>query len=203
MKKAMAGLILLVGSCTLPPVVFHDGLPAQASEPDHLAVRGQVALMYWSENGAQSAVPGYLSFGARMGTELGAVAVEGGAGLMSVTLPYFHLGLGTSRPAVMLRGSLFTDGWWQASVLAGPPRRPQGLNWSAGLVSSVVGLGPGVTVENRWGDFTLRGQGSVTWRAPWADTTIKGQVISLGIGVEPSINLKRRATAETTQPRPR
>lgn len=202
MKKAMAGLILLVGTCTLPPVVFHDGLPAQVSEPDHLAVRGQVALMYWSENSEQSAVPGYLSFGTRMGTELGPVAVEDGAGLMGVTLPYSHLGLGTSRPAVMLRGSLSADGWWQASLLAGPPRRPQGLNWSVGLVSSVVGLGPGVTVENRWGDFTLRGRVQSPG-AEWADTTVKGQVISLGIGVEPSINLKRRATAETTQPRPR
>lgn len=202
MRLVVFGLVLLFAACNLPPVVFHDGLPAQVPGPDRLALRGQMSVMYWSESDDDPAfVPGFMTLGARMGSDVGPVAVEGGAGLLGVSVPYFHLGVGSGRPAVMMRGLVFADGWWQASFLAGPPRRSSGFNWSAGLGASRLGFGPNLVLENRWGDFTLRGQGSVTWRAPWADSMVKGSVVSLGLGVEPSIALKRKATADTTKPR--
>ena len=202
MRLVVFGFVLLLAACTLPPVVFHDGLPAQVPGPGELAVRGQMNAMYWSESGGDpGVVPGFVTLGARVGSDVGPVAVEGGAGLLGVSVPYFHLGVGSSRPAVTLRGLVFTDGWWQASLLGGPPRKPSGFNWSVGLGSSTLGFGPNVVMENRWGAFTFRGQGSLTWRAPWADTSVKGTVLSVGIGVEPNIDLKRKATADTTKPR--
>lgn len=197
MRLVVFGLVLLFAACTLPPVVYHDGLPAQPPGPSELAVRGQVG--FWEWNGAEGLM-GYYLLGARVGGEFGKMSVDGGLGML-YTSPFIQMGLGLSRPALMLRGMTTFDGWWQASLLGGPPRRSSGFNWSAGLASSMLGFGPSVTLENRWGDFTVRGQGSVTWRAPWADSIVKGQVVSLGIAVEPSISLKRKATADTTKPR--
>jgi hypothetical protein len=194
---------LLFTACVVPPVVFHDGLPAQVAGPGELAVRGGLNAMYWSEDRGSPVVPGYLTFGARMGGDVGPVSVEGGAGLMGVTVPYFHLGLGLSRPAVKLRGSAFSDGWWQASLLGGPPRKSTGFNWSVGFGASTLGFGPNLLLENRWGPVTVRGQGSLTWRASWADTMVRGTVVSIGIVAEPHIDLTRLAKPDTTQPKPR
>lgn len=199
MRLAVCGLLLLLSACVLPPVVYHEALPAQAPQSEVLALRGEYGAFTWNR---AEGTAGYSLLGARVGGEIGKMAVDGGLGML-YTSPFIQMGVGLSRPAMMLRGMTTFDGWWQASLLVGPSFRNRGFNWSIGGISSRFGIGPSLVLENRWGPVTVRGQGSVTWRAPWADTTVQGSVMSFSLAVEPNINVGGLFKQDTAQPKPR
>ena len=111
-----------------------------------------------------------------------------------------QVGVSLINPAIVLRGSWLPvriagqthpDGLafsfepsklWQVTMLAGTPYRQHGLGWAAGGRMSRQEFGPVLTGEFGSGVLSLRTELSATFRTPWADSTTKGQSITLGIG---------------------
>jgi hypothetical protein len=181
-----AGLgLLLLGGCTVPPVVLNDGLPAWTTAPNHGEWRGGVSALYWNYPDDSRPLP-IPNFGFRGGDNLGPFCTEGGAQFYYY-VPSVHLGIGLRRPAVMLRGAIIAPilgpfgPWWQASLLVGTGQRKEGYSFSAGPRASNLGLGLGFIGEYTRGNSTFRLDVTGSGRAPWADTSVAGQVFSLGL----------------------
>ena len=115
----------------------------------------------------------------------------------STTLPMLHVGVGLARPSLMLRAMwspvefldrpvFDVDRWWQATALVGSGPLARGFGWAAGVRTSRFGLGPVALAEYNMAGVTLRLEGSCTMKSPWAPEKTEGQVLTLGLGVEPN-----------------
>jgi hypothetical protein len=103
----------------------------------------------------------YFNVGTRVGQRLGPFAFEQGitANMEETEVGLgVHAGIGLVSPALILRGSwspvkisgmpartrleFIPDRWWQASLLYGSQRRPEGYGWAVGARTSKFGIGP-------------------------------------------------------------
>jgi hypothetical protein len=123
----LAAVVLLAGSSCMPPIAFHDGLPAWSPEPG--GVEWRVGYQWLSAFGADSfnflgqpfAVPdfsvGYLTPGVRVGlnhrpplvTEVGLASAmtAGGKGFSALFGAEFGLGYTGPKLNVMFRPSVY------------------------------------------------------------------------------------------------
>jgi hypothetical protein len=188
-------LVLAIRCTPIPPVVHHEGLPAYIADCWPPELNGGSSLLYWRHDSIED---GMLIFNgvARTGQHLGLFSVEEGIStiLAGNVLLGPVVGIGLRRPAVTLRGSAYPivvgergvtarvrGEWWQAHLLAGTPFRAHGLGGSVGAEASPYGIGPIIMGELATPDLLWRVEIAGTWKAPWADRSVRGRVYSLGI----------------------
>lgn len=174
--------LLLLAGCSMPPVVFHDGLPAAATAPDDADVRLGIQAMNWYVNDYDghhpdpqwATIPSY-HFGARVGQRTGQFCFEEGINWLywHGFMPFFTGGIGLSHPAVMLRAAISPVGlsgnggvFWQASLMAGSQRSERGFGFSLGPRASSLGIGGAVLGDWASGNSLIRAELSYTSRAP-------------------------------------
>ncbi len=192
------GLVLLVflAGCPVPPVVFHDGLPARAPRPDEDDVRLGVQAGNWDYRDGSNSIPRSIAFpsfhvGARVGQQAGKLCFEEGLNLLycGTFVPFVTGGIGLTSPAVMLRGAISPlqqgdgDFFWQTSLMAGTPNSER-LSVSVGPRVSSFGIGGAAISDLDFGSSTLRAEVSYTARAPWAGTAVNGNIFTIGLWYE-------------------
>jgi hypothetical protein len=196
--------ILFIGAtCNAPAVTtFHEDLPAYAPSWGPPESRFGYHRVFWTD-GTIFRPADYFDLGCRTGQQAGAVAFEQGLTAVVFTNSLVagpQVGVTLVHPSIALRGSWLPvrvagqvrpdglrfgfepDKLWQVTMLGGTPYRAHGLGWAAGGRVSRQGFGPVLTGEFGSGVLSLRTELSATFRTPWADSTTKGQSITLGIG---------------------
>ena len=196
----LAALALLaIGGCVMPPIAFHDGLPAWT--PSTGRTEGSIGYhrMYWSEG--EGSV-WYLTPGIRAGLARPPMAAD--AGLTSVVvenggrfgaLMGLTLGIGyqnkdmsvIARPGAYFMSISpdgvefgFDDPLWQVSVLGGSRFTPGRSHVSGGGRISRFGVGPALLVGHSVGPVVLRLEGSYTF--PYNDNAT-GRLLTVGLTV--------------------
>ena len=197
LRPCIAALTLAATACTIPPVAFLDGLPAATPAPGDAAARIQYNRGWWFRDGETEPMQ-YFTGGLRFGQDWQRFCFEEGLTVLNpgVVLPCLQGGIGLREPAVTLRalwtpvaigGSVEWDPlmWWQLSLLAGTPRKERGLGISAGARTSRFGMGPVLSLDYTHSGISLRLETSYNIPTPWQDSTVTGQVLSVGITAEP------------------
>ena len=196
----MAAILAVCGCMAVPPAVYHEGRTAELSNAWPPEPAGGLSYQIWQyqdrTNTAREERDLYLLGGLFTGQKLGRFAFEegfiaSGRGVFRVGL---EGGVGLRRPSIALRGSFYPlwlsgrgaqfalkDGWWQASLLGGFRLGGGSPALSVGAITSRLGIGPTLLGEYRYQELALRGQGSVTFKAPWAPGNVAGRVITFGI----------------------
>jgi hypothetical protein len=181
---------------------FHENLPAYSPNWGPPESRFGYHRVFWTD-GTVFRPADYFDLGCRTGQRAGAVAFEQGltASIFTSSLVAgAQVGVALAHPSIALRGSWLPVSLhghanpdmvslafeptkrWQVTMLGGTPYHQHGLGWAAGGRVSRQGFGPVLTGEFGSGVLSLRTELSATFRTPWADSTTKGQSITLGIG---------------------
>jgi hypothetical protein len=181
---------------------YHEDLPTYAPAWGAPESRFGYYRAFWTD-GRSLRPADYFGPGCRVGQRVGNVAFEQGLAATAFTnslLLGAGAGVSLVRPALAVRftwtpaslagyvnpdrveASFQPSRWWQVTALAEAAYRPHGFGWSAGARATKQGLGPLLAAESGSGVLSLRGELSATVPAPWADTTTRGTLISLGIG---------------------
>ena len=196
-------LLLVRASCNAPAVTtFHEDLPAYSPSWGPPESRFGYHRVFWTD-GTIFRPADYFNLGCRTGQRAGAVAFEQGLTASVFTnslVAGAQIGVAFINPSIVLRSSWLPVSLaghvspdrmsfafeptkrWQVTMLGGTPYRQHGLGWAAGGRVSRQGFGPVLTGEFGSGVLSLRTELSATFRTPWADSTTKGQSITLGIG---------------------
>ncbi len=198
--SALALLLSWLASCTHPPLVYHEDMPAYAPRWGPPETRFGYHKTFWNDRGSWR--PGdYFNLGTRVGQRLGPLSLEQGisANMEETEVGLgVHAGIGLVSPALILRGSwspvkisgmpartrleFIPDRWWQAGLLYGSQTRPEGYGWAVGARASRFGIGPVLFGEYCSGVLSLRAEASASFVSPWADDRTVGQVYAIGIG---------------------
>jgi hypothetical protein len=209
MRRLFSGIPavgLLSVACVTAPIAYQDGLPAATPAPGTIAARLGYNRQYWWLDGRLQQPDDYFTGGARFGQEWRWLCFEEGLTLVyrnQSPLPCLEGGVGLRSPAVTLRGlwtpvwvgsrtSFALIRWWQVSGLLGTPRNARGLGVSGGARTSRIGIGPIVVLDYAHRDVSLRLEASMTVPTPWANDRVKGNVLTVGLNVEPSRPLPRK-----------
>jgi hypothetical protein len=197
---AFALLLSWLASCTRPPIMYHEDMPAYAPRWGPPETRFGYHRTFWNDDGFWRP-DDYFNLGTRVGQRLGPLAFEQGIlanmGETEAGLG-IHAGIGLVSPALMLRGSwapvhvwglleytrldFVPDHWWQASLLYGSQRKRDGYGWAVGARASKLGIGPVLFGEYCSGVLSLRAEASASLASPWAGDRTVGQLYSIGIG---------------------
>jgi hypothetical protein len=202
----MTAVGLLSVACVTAPTAYQEGLPAATPAPGTVSARLGYNQLYWWLDGTLQQPDDYFTGGARFGQEWHWLCFEEGLTLVyrnNSLLPCLEGGVGLRSPAVTLRAlwtpvwvggrtSLALDRWWQVSGLVGTTRKARGLGVSGGARTSRIGIGPVAVLDYARRDVSLRLEASVTVPTPWASNKVKGEVLSVGMNVEPARALSRR-----------
>ena len=95
LASSLAAVVLLMAACTIPPVAFHDGLPAATIAPGDAAARIQYNRGWWFRDGKTEPMQ-YFSGGLRFGQDWGRFCFEEGLTVLNPggVLPCLHGGIG-------------------------------------------------------------------------------------------------------------
>ena len=202
----LAALGLLAVSCAIAPMAYHDGLPASMPAPGFAAARFEYNRAYWWHDGVSEEPAEYYGGGLRFGQEWRQYCFEEGLTVLNpgAFIPCLQGGVGLREPAVTLR-ALWTPVmlgplklefdpllWWQVSALAGTPRKSRGFGISGGARTSRIGLGPVGVLDYSHSGISFRLEGSMTFRTPWADSLVRGRVLTVGLSAEPTKEIPRK-----------
>lgn len=176
----LAALALLASSACVPPIAFHDGLPAWTPEPGRADGSIGYHRAYWSR-GEYSSSGWYLTPGVRFGflqppfgADVGLTsAVRIGDGFAALLGPLWGIGYQTRHLSLVVRPSAyvvsiseggvqfgFDDLLWQVSLLAGNGAQSGKTHVSGGGRISRYGIGPVLLVDHSYGRVSLRLEGS-------------------------------------------
>ena len=194
--------LLATGGCVLPPIVFHDGLPAWtpgAGKPE-----GSIGYhrIYWYNSGEYVGSAWYLTPGFRVG--LGRPPLAADIGLTSMVvesdgefgaLVGAALGIGYQRQnfGFMVRPSAYVmsigggdvrfgldDPLWQFSLLAGNGNQPGAVHFSGGGRVGRLGVGPVFLADRTVGPVNLRLETSYTFAY---NDDAAGRLLSVGFTI--------------------
>jgi len=187
----MAAAVLLAGSACLPPVAWHDGLPAWSPPAGKPEASIGYHRMFWSEVEGSA---WYVTPGLRVGLARPPTAVD--IGLVSMMAfdggdfgllvgPAFGIGRSDDEMSAMFRASIYFgagSGFWpQASVLVGNGYRARGVNLAVGGRASMLGTGPVAVAGANLGGVELRGELSYMLSMPGSWAT--GRALTVGLTV--------------------
>lgn len=205
----VAALGLVAVSC-LAPIAYHDGLPAAALPPGYVGARIEYNRSYWWTGRDGPEQGEYFVGGLRVGQKTRSLSFEEGGTLIfgDMFMPCVQGGVGLLSPAVILR-ALWTPleadvsgvtlkplAWWQLSGLVGTPWKARGLGASVGARTSRLAVGPVAEVDYATGDGAFRLESSLTFRPPWASEDVSGRVLTVGLSMEPTRDIRHRQHAE-------
>jgi hypothetical protein len=206
----LAALVLLTGSACVPPIAWHDGLPAWSPEPKD--VEWRIGYQRLSAFGAdtfelldeQFATPdfnvSYLTPGVRWGIGRGPLAADAGiasvlivgSGLGMLVGPAFGIGSCDTNFSVMFRPSLYMfslsfggEGlqlipWYQMELLMGNGHRAKGVSFAAGGRASPFAVGPVGIADVILHPIDLRAE--VSYMFP-AASVATGTALTIGLSV--------------------
>jgi hypothetical protein len=199
LTPCLVALGLLSASCVIAPIAYQDGLPASTPAPGFAAARFEYNRAYWWHGNTLEEPDEYFGGGVRFGQDWRRFCFEEGLTVLypGALLPCFQGGFGLREPAVTLRAlwtPVLVDNafhfdpmlWWQVSALVGTPRKAQGFGLSAGARTSRIGIGPVALLDYSQSGISFRLEGSLTVRPPWGDAAVQGQVLTVGLGAEPT-----------------
>jgi hypothetical protein len=206
LRSVLLGIGLLSASCVVPPVVYQDGLPAATPVPGFAAARIGYNRDFWHHDSTWERPGEYMYGGVRFGQDWSLFSFEEGLTVLypGGVLPCLQGGVGMRAPAALTLRALWTPVsysggfsfdpmlWWQLSLLAGTERQACGPGITCGLRASKLGMGPCVLADYAFGDISLRLEGSLTSRAPWAEENVRGTVLAAGLSVEPTKAIPRQ-----------
>jgi hypothetical protein len=202
---AMAALGLVAVAC-VAPIAYQDGLPAATPPSGAAAARLEYNRTYWWTDHYGPTEGEYFVAGFRVGQEARDLCFEEGGTLIlgDMFMPCLQGGIGLRSPAVTLR-ALWTPlmananrvtlrplAWWQVSALVGTPARARGLGASVGGRTSRLGIGPLAVLDYAANGGAFRLEGSMTFPPPWAGDAVTGRVLTVGLSMEPSRDLRRK-----------
>jgi len=199
LTATLVALGLLSACCVIPPIAYHDGLPAATPMPGTAAARMGYNRFFWHHDSSWERPGEYFFGGLRFGQDWRRFSFEEGLTVLlpGTVLPCLQAGVGLREPALTVR-ALWTPLaissqvhfdpmlWWQLSALAGTPRNELGPGFSAGVRTSRLGIGPEALADFTLRDISFRLEGSMTFRTPWADSVVQGTVLTVGLTAEPS-----------------
>ena len=196
-------VLLVRATCSAPAVnTFHEDLPAYSPTWGPPESRFGYHRVFWTDRGAWRPAH-YFDLGCRAGQQTADVGFEQGVMATVFTSSVVagpQVGISLARPSLALRVTWLPFGLaghvnpdsislhfdpaerWQVTVLGGTRYRPDGLGWGAGGRVSKQEFGPVLTGEFGSGVLSLRAELSAAFKAPWGDSTVRGQSITLGIG---------------------
>ena len=200
----LAALGLIIVSCAVAPVAYHDGLPASTPAPGFAAARFEYSRAYWWNRGDPQRLRDCFMGGVRFGQDWRWLCFEEGLTVLypGELLPCLQAGIGLRAPAVTLR-ALWTPvsfrsrihfdptRWWQVSGLIGTPRRSRGLSVSYGARTSRIGIGPVALMGYTHSGISIRLETSMTFPTPWAESRVQGRVLTVGLSAEPTKGISK------------
>jgi len=189
--------LFAVSGCPMPPIAFHDGLPAWTPGPGKPEGSIGYHRMYWSEGERPL---WYLTPGFRFGLAqppgaadigLTSVVVEGGGEFAAVLGPTLGIGYQQRDFSVVVRPSAYVlvigvgdvqfadEPFWQVALLAGNGTRAGETHVSGGGRVSRYGVGPVLLVGHSYGPVDLRLEGSYMFPHSEAE----GRLLTVGLTI--------------------
>jgi hypothetical protein len=201
--KLLSAAVVLLCSCgPIPPYVYHEGLTAEMRHSWLPNGRAGANYLVWQHDSVNTREWNFLG-GACVGQKLGRFGFE--EGLVAYGFKSWQVGLtgafGLRNPPIALRASYyplsvtdyfghgwhanlgFLNRWWQSSLLGGYRFSQDRFGLFGGGIASPRGWGPTLIADCRLCGFALRGQGSFTFRSPWAPSRVAGHIVNLGLTV--------------------